>query len=147
MTNRLNFILGGHIENSVNELSSIIEKQEDLHKWQEIVPQTHAAPLQENKNIEDRNREDKKLKLVIFGENITELVASKIAIKCDEYRARNLSQSGAKVIDIPNQIEHFKNKHRDSKAEKIIMYLLIPIIFKKRALLMFPGKFASYYQK
>ena len=59
MTNRLNFILGGHIENSVNELSSILEKQEDLHKWQEIVPQTHAAPLQENKNIEDRNREDK----------------------------------------------------------------------------------------
>ena len=50
---------------------------------------------------------------------ITKLTIPDNIIKCGEDRASNFSFSRAKVKDICNQIKHFNNEHKDSKAEII----------------------------
>ena len=69
------------------------------------------------KKIKDWNHEERSFKLVIFGD----IIAKLNIIKCDGDRASNFSQSGAKVKDIYNRIQHFKNKHEDLKIEKIVI--------------------------
>ena len=61
------------------------------------------------KSWKKTNREDKKIKFIIFGDSVTKLVVpEKNKINCDEYASSNFSQNGAKVKDIYNQIEYLK---------------------------------------
>ena len=82
-----NVRLGGDLEQSVNELREILEKDENLHKWHKVVPtQSYATVLQqkkstehknqeeENKSNDDRNQVEQSVKLVIFGDIITKLI-------------------------------------------------------------------------
>ena len=59
-------------------------ERENLHKFQQAVTQTYSAGLEQTKNIKDRNCEDKKFKLVIFGDTTAKLIVPKNTIKCDE---------------------------------------------------------------
>ena len=44
-------------------------------------------------------------------------------IKCNEHEVTNFSQSGAKVKDIYRQVERFKNSHKGSKVENIVIHV------------------------
>ena len=92
-----NVRLGKDLEQSVNELWKILEKEENLHKWQKVVPtQFYATVLQQKKNSEgrnqlgenksnnDRNQVEQSFKLVIFGDSITKLIVPHQIIKCNE---------------------------------------------------------------
>lgn len=54
-------------------MSCGLEKDENLHKWQQVVPQNYLLALQQNKKVAYRNREDKKFKL-FFEDSITKLI-------------------------------------------------------------------------
>ena len=131
-----NVRLGKDLEQSVNELWKILEKEENLHKWQQVVPaQSYATVLQqkktsedrnqlgENKSNNDRNQVEQIFKLVNFGDSIAKLIVPHQIIKCNEHEATNFSQSGAKVKDIYRQVERFKNIHKGSKVENIVMHV------------------------
>ena len=128
--------MGKDLEQSVNDLWKILEKDENLHKWQQVVPtQSYATVLQQKKSSEDRNQVEenknndnrhqveKSFKLVIFGDSITKLIVPHQIIKCNEHEATNFSQSGAKVKDIYCQVERFKNNHKGSKVENIVIHV------------------------
>ena len=52
-----NVRLGKDLEKSVNELWKILQKDENLQKWQPVVPtQSYATVLQQKKSSEDRNQ-------------------------------------------------------------------------------------------
>ena len=85
------------------------KKDENLQEWQQVEPQTYSAALQQHKKLKKTNREDKKIKFIIFGDSVTKLVVpEKNKINCDEYASSNFSQNGPKVKDIYNQIEYLK---------------------------------------
>ena len=82
-----NIRLGKGLEQSVNELWKILEKAENLHKWQQVIPtQSYATVLQqkkgsenrnqlgENKSNNDRNQVEQSFKLVIFSDSITKFI-------------------------------------------------------------------------
>ena len=130
--------LGKDLEQSVNELWKILEKEENLHKWQQVVPmQSYATVLQQKKSSEDRNQlgenkcnsnnrnqVEQSFKLVILGDSITKLIVPHQIIKCNEHEATNFSQSGAEVKGIYQQVERFKNNHKGSKVENIVMHVV-----------------------
>lgn len=73
------------IEQSGNDLWSILKKEKkNLHEWQQVVTQILLQLYNKIKNIEDKNHEDKKFTLVIFGNSIAKLIVPKNTIKCDE---------------------------------------------------------------
>ena len=49
--------LGKDLEQSVNDLCKILANDENLHKWQQVVPpQSYGTVLQQKKNSEDKNQ-------------------------------------------------------------------------------------------
>ena len=105
--------LGKYPERSVNELWKRLEKDENLYKWQLVVPpQSYATVLQqnksreernqveENKNNDGRNQEDQSFKLVIFRNSITKFIVPHQLIKCKEHKDINFSQSAGNLKDI-----------------------------------------------
>ena len=96
----------------MNELWKILEKEENLRKWQQVVPtQFYTTVLQQKKSNIDRNQVEQSFKLVLPHQ----------IIKCNGHKVTNVSQSGAKVKDIYRQAEHFKNNHKESKVENIVI--------------------------
>ena len=131
-----NVRLGKDLEQSVNDLWKILEKDENLHQWQQVVPtQSYATIWQQKKSSEDRNQIEKNnsrddrnqvgqsFKLVIFGDCITKVIVPHQIIKCCEHEATNFSQSGAKVKGIYCPVERFKNNRKGSKVENIVMHV------------------------
>ena len=66
--------------------------------------------------MEERNAEEKRFKLA----SITNL---KFQITYLSAMKKELSQGGRKVKSIQNQIETFKNKHKDSKVKTYIIFI------------------------
>ena len=119
-----NVRLGNNLEQLVNDLWKILEKDEKLHKWQQVVPtQSYATILQQKKSGKDRNKVEKSFRLVIFGDSITKLIVPHKIIKCNEHEATKFSQSGAKVKDIFCQVERFKSNHKGQKVVNIVIHV------------------------
>ena len=59
---------------------------------------------------------EESFKLVIFGDSITKLIVP-------HHEATNFSQSGAKVKDIYRRVERFRNNHKGSKVENIVIHV------------------------
>ena len=56
-----NMRLEGDLAQSVNELWKILEKDENLHKWQHVVPpQSYKTVLQQKNSSENRNQVEEK---------------------------------------------------------------------------------------
>ena len=97
----------------MNELWKILEKEENLRKWKQAVPtQFYTTVLQQKKSNIDRNQVGQSFKLVLPHQ----------IMKCNGHKATNVSQSKAKVKDIYRQAEHFKNNHKESKVENIVIH-------------------------
>ena len=62
-------------------------------------------------------------KLEIFGDNITKLIVPHQIFNCYELEATNFYQSGSKMKDLYCLLKLFKNNHKGSKVDNIVIHV------------------------
>ena len=103
------------IETSVNEVWKLIENTNDNgNEW---------FTVGKKGKIVQPVKEKRKFELVIFGDSITKRIIPNNIVKCDENKALNYSQGGARVKGIYDQIRQYKSENPDADANNILVHV------------------------